>query len=62
MGDALAMRLDLGPSFLHADASPTSPSTSPMHRRCIADVSAMRRNSPTPSTRIPSGRWNPLPL
>eukprot|EP00959_Pyramimonas_sp_CCMP1952_P378551 7929946-Pyramimonas_sp.AAC.1 len=32
---------------------------SPMHRRCIADVSAIRRDHPTPSTPTPSKR--PLP-
>eukprot|EP00959_Pyramimonas_sp_CCMP1952_P401527 8413509-Pyramimonas_sp.AAC.1 len=48
------MRLDAKPGLLRAGVADVSP----MHGRCIADVSAVRRGFPTPSTPIPS--WRPL--
>eukprot|EP00959_Pyramimonas_sp_CCMP1952_P051268 1071405-Pyramimonas_sp.AAC.1 len=46
------MRPDVGHQFLHADVADASP----VHGRCIAAVSATRRDPPTPSTRTPSRR------
>eukprot|EP00959_Pyramimonas_sp_CCMP1952_P003783 80201-Pyramimonas_sp.AAC.1 len=47
------MRLDIGPDLLHVDVDDASPAST---MRCIADVSAMRRDPPTPSTPTPSRR------
>ena len=55
IADASAMRLDVEPDFLHADVADASPA-SRVHRRCIGDASAIRRDPPTPSTSTPFGR------
>eukprot|EP00959_Pyramimonas_sp_CCMP1952_P462948 9484093-Pyramimonas_sp.AAC.1 len=49
------MRLDVGPVFLNAGVADAW-LTSPLHRQCIADALAMRRDPPTPSSPTPSRR------